>query len=283
MDKIRVLVVDDSPFSQKVMKAALEASGFEVCGFAETGREGIERYRLLQPDAVTMDVTMPDMDGLTCSREILAKWPQAHIIMVSAMKDEALIAQGSLIGIQAFMQKPAKPAELATILRQVCGIGQEEEEFHQQYVAPFQAAFEENVKDLLQTQARLTVTAVTDGAFVSQGLAIVLGITGGYQGRVILDMSQATASALVEQLCGQPVIDQEDVLHCVAEFANIIGGHGVSKVNNLFPKLDLRLTPPSILFGEAISIVNPKLKSYLLHAETTLGSVAFSVGFVGGK
>ncbi|WP_312561733.1 response regulator [Anaerospora sp.] len=283
MEKIRVLVVDDSPFSQKVMKGALEASGFEVCGFAQTGREGIAQYRELQPDAVTMDVTMPDMDGLVCSREILAKWPGAHIVMVSAMKDEALIAQGSAIGIQAFLQKPAKADELASVLRQVCNVPQVEEQFHEQYIKPFQAAFEETLAELLQTQSPVTVLPVVSGAFVSQGLAIVLGVTGGYQGRAILDLSQVTAKALAEHLCKGTIDDQEDVLHCVAEFANIIGGHGVSRINHLFPKLDLRLTPPSILFGEAISIVNPKLKSYVIHAETILGPISFSVGFVGGN
>lgn len=283
MEKIRVLVVDDSPFSQKVMKKALELSGFEVCGFAQTGREGIAQYSELQPDAVTMDVTMPDMDGLACSREILAKWPAARIIMVSAMKDEALIAQGSAIGIQAFLQKPAKPDELASVLRQVCGSEPTEAAFHEQYLQHFQAAFEENLAELLQAEHGVTVLPAAERAFSSQGLAIVLGISGGFQGRAILDLSKETAKALAEHLCQEPVSDQEDIFHCVAEFANIIGGHGVSQTNHLFPKLDLRLTPPSILFGEAISIVNPKMKSYVIRAETTLGPISFSVGFVGGK
>lgn len=283
MEKTRVLVVDDSPFSQKVMKKALESSGFVVCGFAQTGREGIAQYSELQPDAVTMDVTMPDMDGLACSREILAKWPAARIIMVSAMKDEALIAQGSAIGIQAFLQKPANPDELASVLRQVCGSEPTEAAFYEQYLQPFQAAFEQNLAELLEAEYRITVLPAAERAFSSQGLAIVLGISGGCQGRVILDLSQGTAKALAEHLCKEQVSDQEDILHCVAEFANIIGGHGVSRTNYLFPKLDLRLTPPSILFGEAISIVNPKLKSYVINAETTLGPISFSVGFVGGK
>ena len=67
MNPLRVLVVDDSPFSQKIMTGLLKKNGFDVCGYADTGGQGLEQYRELRPDVVTMDMTLPDMDGLECS------------------------------------------------------------------------------------------------------------------------------------------------------------------------------------------------------------------------
>ena len=283
MDKIRVLVVDDSPFSQKVIKGALDVPGFEVCGFAESGRDGIEKYRLLQPDAVTMDVTMPDMDGLACSREILAQWPEARIVMVSAMKDETLLVQGRAIGIGAFLQKPVKSPQLITAIKQACCLITEDEVFFDHYQEPFVTAMEANLNDVLPCRYNLEVVPKPDGKFTSQGLAIIMGITGKYQGRVILDISKSTAEAFAAMVFGKETTDEDDMLHSVAEFANIVSGHGLSRVNDLFASLDLRLTPPSILYGESISIVNPKLHSFVIHADTSIGRFVLSIGFVGGK
>ena len=126
MGKLRVLVVDDSPFSQMVVKQALPADIFEICGVAETGREGVAMYRTLQPDAVTMDVNMPDMDGLTCSRKILDFDPEARILLLSSMRDEALVAQGKMIGISIFLQKPVNAVVLQDNIIQMCAVEQGE-------------------------------------------------------------------------------------------------------------------------------------------------------------
>lgn len=283
MDKIRVLVVDDSPFSQRVIQNALSVPGIEVCGIAESGREGLELYRIMQPDVVTMDVTMPDMDGLTCSREIKAAWPDAKIIMLSAMKDDLLVSQGQTIGIKAFLQKPVKSSELVDTIKQVCGRSLNQCDFYNQYLAHFAAAFEMNVSDINESKCEISTSPITGGIFASEGLAIVIGITGQIQGRVILDMSRKTAQMLAERVCGGQDVREVDMLHSVSEFANIIAGHGVSRVNNIFQSFDLRLTPPSILFGDTLNIMNPQLHSFIVTAETAIGRIALSVGFVGGK
>lgn len=282
MDKIRVLVVDDSPFSQKVIAGALDVPGFEICGMADTGRDGIEKYRLLQPDAVTMDVTMPDMDGLTCSREILAQWPEARIILVSSMKDETLIAQGRAIGVVSFLQKPVKSAQLATAIRQACLRQTEDDAFSDRYAELFRSALEDNLQDIVP-DCTVSLANEAGWAFTSQGLAVVMGITGKRQGRIILDMSAATAAAFTEMMLGKPPANEEEIHYSVAEFANIVNGHGISYINNQFASMDLRLTPPGIIFGSEISIVNPKLQSTVIYADTSVGRIALSVGFAGGK
>ncbi len=64
MRKTRVLVIDDSPFSQAVIQKTLPEASFEICGLAANGQQGIGKYFILKPDVVIMDITMPDMDGL---------------------------------------------------------------------------------------------------------------------------------------------------------------------------------------------------------------------------
>ena len=104
MDTIRVLLVDDSPFMLEMLKAALNIPGIEVCGTANNGQSAIDIYPILKPNLVTMDITMPDMDGLICSENILGIDDQARIIIISSMLDEALQKRGQAIGVKAFIQ-----------------------------------------------------------------------------------------------------------------------------------------------------------------------------------
>ena len=90
MRKTRILIVDDSPFSQAVLQKTLPDNAFEICGLAANGMEGIKKYFVLKPDVVIMDITMPDMDGLECSRQILLRDSSARIVILSSMKDDTL-------------------------------------------------------------------------------------------------------------------------------------------------------------------------------------------------
>jgi two-component system chemotaxis response regulator CheY len=120
MSKIKVLVVDDSPFIHKAVSRALGSDLFEICGFAKNGREGLNMYLEKEPDVVTMDVTMPVMDGLAAAREIMAQRPGAKIIMLSAMGDEEIISQARATGINHFLQKPFKSPELVEAIGKLC-------------------------------------------------------------------------------------------------------------------------------------------------------------------
>lgn len=117
MRKTRVLVIDDSPFSQAVIQKTLPEASFEICGLAANGQQGIGKYFVLKPDVVIMDITMPDMDGLECSRQILLQDPAARIVILSSMKDDALTARARLLGIRWFMQKPATRDDLTGMIK----------------------------------------------------------------------------------------------------------------------------------------------------------------------
>jgi two-component system chemotaxis response regulator CheY len=123
MEKIRVLVVDDSPFIHKAIARALNSDAYEICGIGSNGREGAELFSKLNPDVVTMDITMPVMDGLGSARIILGQNADAKIVMLSAMGDDALMNEAKSIGIRVFLQKPFKPDELKAAIAQLVAGG----------------------------------------------------------------------------------------------------------------------------------------------------------------
>ena len=104
----RVLIVDDAAFMRMSIRKMLEENGFEVVGEAENGVMAIEKYQELQPEVVTMDITMPEMDGLEALREIKKIDPAASIVMVSALGQEARMKEAIIYGAKGFIVKPFK-------------------------------------------------------------------------------------------------------------------------------------------------------------------------------
>jgi two-component system chemotaxis response regulator CheY len=104
----RVLVVDDAAFMRKVVSDALHGGGHEVIGEASNGAEAIARYRELQPELMTLDITMPEMDGITALKEIIAIDPCARVIMCSALGQESKVLEAIRAGAKDFVVKPFK-------------------------------------------------------------------------------------------------------------------------------------------------------------------------------
>lgn len=104
----KVLVVDDAAFMRLTLKTMLEKNGFEVIGEASNGSKAIEMYKELNPELVTMDITMPDMDGIEALDQIIKFDSNAKIIMLSAMGQETRIKEAVLKGAKGFIVKPFK-------------------------------------------------------------------------------------------------------------------------------------------------------------------------------
>ena len=117
--KIRVLVVDDAAFMRMMIKDILRKGGYEVVGEAEDGAKAIEKYKELQPDLVTMDITMPDMDGIAAVKEIRKIDPNALIIMCSAMGQQAMVIDAIQAGARDFVVKPFQPDRVLEAVRKV--------------------------------------------------------------------------------------------------------------------------------------------------------------------
>ena len=101
-----VLVVDDSVFVTKQITQILTSEGFNVIGTAEDGEDAIAKYHQLKPDIVTMDITMPKMDGVTALQKIVESDPSAKIVMVSALGKQEMVKRSLMSGAKNYIVKP---------------------------------------------------------------------------------------------------------------------------------------------------------------------------------
>ena len=107
-ESYRVLIVDDSMFVAKQISQILTSEGFDIVGTAKDGEEGLEKYKEAYPnvDLVTMDITMPKMDGVTALEKIIEFDAEARVIMISALGKQDLVKKSLLIGAKNYIVKP---------------------------------------------------------------------------------------------------------------------------------------------------------------------------------
>ncbi len=101
-----ILIVDDAAFMRMMIKDILVKNGYNVVGEAENGNVAVEKYKELNPDLVTMDITMPEKDGITALKEIKEHDPDAKVIMCSAMGQQAMVIDAIQAGAKDFIVKP---------------------------------------------------------------------------------------------------------------------------------------------------------------------------------
>jgi len=113
----KVLVVDDAMFMRAMIRDILVNSGrFEVVGEAANGQECLELYPMVRPDLVTMDIVMPQMDGIEATRELLKLDPSARVVMCSALGQEALVIESIAAGAKDFIVKPFSAEKVLKVL-----------------------------------------------------------------------------------------------------------------------------------------------------------------------
>ena len=105
----KVLVVDDAAFMRMMLKDILGKNGFEIIGEAENGKVAVDRFRELKPDLVTMDITMPELDGISAVKMIKQVDKNARIVMCSAMGQQAMVIDAIQAGARDFIVKPFQP------------------------------------------------------------------------------------------------------------------------------------------------------------------------------
>lgn len=114
-----VLIVDDAAFMRTSIRKMIE-NNFNVVGEAENGEEAVIKYKQLKPDIVTMDITMPVMNGIQAAKSILMEDAKANIIMISALGQEAYVKEAIIAGAKNFIVKPFK---VETVLKILSSIG----------------------------------------------------------------------------------------------------------------------------------------------------------------
>jgi len=109
---MRILIVDDALFMRVTLEKILTKEGHEVVGHAGNGLEALAAYKKLKPDLVTMDMSMPEMDGVKAVGELKKIDPDAKVIMVSAMAQEMIVKDAIIAGALDFILKPFKPEKV---------------------------------------------------------------------------------------------------------------------------------------------------------------------------
>ncbi|MGG3893375.1 response regulator [Geobacillus stearothermophilus] len=117
----RVLVVDDAAFMRMMIKDILTKNGHEVVAEAADGRQAVEKYKETRPDIVTMDITMPEMDGITALKEIKKIDSNAKVIMCSAMGQQTMVIDAIQAGAKDFVVKPFQADRVIEAINKTIG------------------------------------------------------------------------------------------------------------------------------------------------------------------
>ena len=117
----RVLIVDDAAFLRKMLSDALTGGGHDVVGEAGNGVEAVERFQELRPDLTTLDITMPEKDGIQALKEILSFDPAARVVMCSALGQESKVLEAIKAGAKDFVVKPFQPDRVLDAIGKALG------------------------------------------------------------------------------------------------------------------------------------------------------------------
>jgi two-component system, chemotaxis family, chemotaxis protein CheY len=115
----KVLIVDDAAFMRMMLKDILSKGGYDVVGEAANGAEAVEMYQKLSPDLVTMDITMPQVDGIAALKQIMAVNAAAKVVMCSAMGQQAMVIESIQAGAKDFIVKPFQPQRVVESIEKV--------------------------------------------------------------------------------------------------------------------------------------------------------------------
>jgi len=117
----RVMIVDDAAFMRMMIKDILSKNGFDIVAEAADGVQAVEKYKESSPDLVTMDITMPEMDGIAALKEIKKINPSAKVIMCSAMGQQAMVIDAIQAGAKDFIVKPFQADRVLEAINKTLG------------------------------------------------------------------------------------------------------------------------------------------------------------------
>lgn len=119
-DALSVMIVDDSPITVRKLTMMLEPLGYHIAATAASGKAAVASYRSARPDVVTMDITMPGMDGIEATRQIMAEFPDAKIVMVTSHGQEKMVLEALKAGARGYVIKPFQEHKIYEAIEKAC-------------------------------------------------------------------------------------------------------------------------------------------------------------------
>lgn len=114
-----ILICDDAAFMRMILKDILKRNGYNVVGEAENGRKAVEKYKETAPDLVTMDIVMPEMDGIQALKEIKKSDAGAKVIMCSSAGEQAMVKESIQAGAEDYIDKPFNDKQVLEVVKRV--------------------------------------------------------------------------------------------------------------------------------------------------------------------
>jgi len=280
MKDIRVVVVDDSPFSIAVLTDMITQSGFSVVGSAGSLEEVIEVIGRERPDVVTMDMTIPGTDGLECTRAVHAIDKDIKVIVVSSMMDDEIVRKAKQNKVCGYIQKPVDPEDLSLTISRIMADEEVFDELRREHFSTVKESFLDTFNKFTKTLPELKEENHGNNEQPSMGISVAMGIIGKYTGRMIFDMSNETAEKLSMAVLKRPSKNFDEMLAMMGEFSNIAAGNACSTLNRKNKIFGLRVAPPTIFHGESLNISKIDLEiASSVTAVTAFGDMYISIGF----
>lgn len=283
MGEIKIVIVDDSPFSIAIIRDILEENGFDVVGEAGSLEEVKSVVKEKKPTLVTMDMTLPGTDGLECTRAIHEIDKDIKVIVISSMMDEEIVNNAKKNKVSAYIQKPVDSEELLTEIKRIMATDELYQFLEKEYATVFKEALLDGMNKMTKTLLTYKEEYSSKKEYVSNGMTILIGIIGKFSGRMLLDLSQDTVTKLATAMLRREPKSIDEVMAVLGEFANIISGNACSILNKKNKALGLRVAPPSILRGERVYISAPDFNTTTAMAQTDFGELLLNVGFKRGE
>lgn len=283
MENLKIVIVDDSPFSISILRDILTEKGFDVVGEASSLEEVKKVVKETKPQLVTMDMTIPGTDGLECTRAIHAIDENVKVIIVSSMMDEEILKKAKENKAAGYIQKPVDPEELLTAISRIMATEDLFKDLEKMYFDVFKEVFSDNLNRLTKTVPQYGEASNCCLSEKSRGISVVVGIIGKYCGRMILDISYDAANKMTAAALKREPKDIQETLAMIGELSNIIAGNACSILNRKNKILGLRVAPPTIFHGTSLSISQIMVESTSIISQTAYGEVYLNVGFKRGE
>jgi CheY-like chemotaxis protein/CheY-specific phosphatase CheX len=279
MENIRVVIVDDSPFSIALIRDILEENGFEVVGEAGSLDEVKEVVMDKKPTLVTMDMTLPGTDGLECTRAIHKIDENIKVIVVSSMLDDEIVNEAKKNNVSAYIQKPVDSEELITAINRVMATDELYQILEDEFFPVFKECLLDGMNRMTKTLLEYKDEYICDKEYESAGLTIIIGISGKFSGRMLIDISKDSANKLATALLRREPKNNDEMIAALGEFTNIISGNACSVLNKKNKAFGLRVAPPSILYGDSVHVSAPTFHTITAIAESNFGELQLNAGF----